>query len=206
MSQVDYEQKVWDEVLATKIFYLIFSGEVTYASGIAKKVEKNPQTAKNYINGLKARDLVSEKERIRGKIVYEASTEALAEDYYEVIKGQLRVKSQDHSYADNDETAKKFVDLFNRLSDERVRIESITLIQDYIEELMSNLAYEDINFSLNEILKFEFSFSLNRLYYHRQEYFENNEWLEDFYRAIIYSQLNGWSINILDEVISKRED
>lgn len=204
MNQVDYEHKVWDEDLATRIFYLILTGEVSYASGIAKKTDKNPQTIKNYINGLVSRDIVNQKEQIRGKIIYEASTEALAEDYYEVIKKEVQIRKDQRTDID-EEIKKEYEKVHDSLEDQRTRIEAISLIEDYLEELMNGYTFESLNVSLDHILKFEFSYSLNRLYFTKNEYFEKNKWLRDFYKAVIYSQLNGWSINILDDVIKERD-
>ena len=43
------------------------------------------EKTENDLSGLKQRDLVNEKERIRGKIIFEANTEDLAESYVDAI-------------------------------------------------------------------------------------------------------------------------
>jgi len=207
MPEVNYHDKVWDEILATKIFYLIHTGEVSYASGIAKKTGKNNQTIKNYINGLVSRDLVFEKERVSGKIIYDSDIESLSEEYYDLIIQETQNKANEHEYLENEDIVTEYREVIKNLkNDTKTRIKSTKLIENYINKIFDIMEFNQINRTLNELLFFEFSFSLNSLYYHRSELFDEKEWLTDFYRGVIYSQIQGWSGNILSDVIEDMED
>lgn len=204
MRQVDYNSKAWDEKTATDIFHFILNGNVAYASGIASKLDINPQTANNYISGLKERGLISEKERIQGKIIYEADTGDLAERFYEQLITTVKDEKTVHEQDGNDEYAKELEEVLDDSRDQEIRIQCITLIDDYLEEIFSKRSPGTINMSLGEILKYELSFSLMRYYYNGVEDIE--DWFESLILLLIYSRINGWSINTLHEVMEKRTD
>ena len=60
-----------------------------------------------------------------------------------------------------------------------------------------------LNMSLNDILRFELSFSIVRYYYNN---FEKgiDDWYESLTKAVIYSRINGWSLDILEDVMENR--
>jgi len=204
MRKVDYTDKVWDEVIATRIFHLIHKGEVAYASGIAKKLNANTQTVNNYISGLKDRNLIKEKERVRGKIIYEAHTQDLAESFVETIIEEVRKNKSSAESQGFTDYSEELDSVIKNLSDQKTRIESVSLIEDYLDELMSHMNPDSQTMSLADILKFELSFSIMRYYYNNWSEERFPDWFEDLTKAIIYSQINGWSLDILEDVMEDR--
>lgn len=203
MREVDYNSKAWNEITATQIFHYILNGEVAYASGIATKLDINPQTANNYISGLKERGLISEKERIQGKIIYKADTKHLAERFYEKIIETVKEEKRLHDQEGNEDYSEELNSVLDEAKNQENRIKSISLIDDYLEKLFNKREPGTITLSLGEILKYELSFSLMRYYYNRPE--EVEEWFETLILLLIYSRINGWSISTLHEVMEDRK-
>lgn len=205
MRQVDYGEKAWDEKIATQILHYIMQGNVAYASGIASKLDINSQTATNYIKGLEERDIVYEKERIQGKIIYDADLEDLAEDYYDKLIEQLENRKavlKEEGLEDHADTIEGVLEDFKT---QKTRIKSISLFEEYIETLFRNREAGTINMSLEDLLIHEFSFSLIRYYYNTEP--ENTEeWFETLVVGLINSGVSGWSINSLDEVMSNWDE
>jgi Mn-dependent DtxR family transcriptional regulator len=205
MRSVDYDAKAWNETRATQILHFIMEGNVAYASGIASKLDINSQTATNYIKGLKERDYIYEKERIQGKIIYEADLEDLAEAYYDYLIDQLETRKAFLKEEDLEEHVDTIEEILEDFQSMETRINSISLFEYYIETLFKNREAGTIKMSLEDLLIHEFSFSLIR-YYYNTETEETEEWFDTLVVGLINSGVSGWSINSLDEVMRKWEE
>jgi predicted transcriptional regulator len=199
MGEVDYNSKAWSETRATQIFHFIHSGDVAYASGIATKLDLNSQTVKNYIDGLVDRGLVSEKERIRGKIIYESNLTELSNRFYENILVRLKENIKEHERLGSDTEYLETV--LENCESQKNRIESTTLIENYLDNVFEMEKAGTIHLSLTEILTHEFSFTIIRYFYRNEDL---DDWFVELTKAVIYSGYQGWSMSSMEEAMEDR--